>query len=107
MPRPAQHSANDSVPDSSVLTVTVTPRSRQSLVELLPDGSLRVRVTPPPADGAANLAVLRVLADALGLPRSALTITSGQRGRRKRIVVSGIAPADLVARLRSMSATVR
>lgn len=107
MPRPASNSAIESHRDGSALTVTVVPRSRESAVDLLLDGSLRVRVTAPPVDGAANFAVLRVLADALHLPRSSLAIASGQRGHRKRITVSGIAPDDLAARLQSVSATHR
>jgi uncharacterized protein YggU (UPF0235/DUF167 family) len=104
MPRPARVTEIDLYRGGSALTVTVVPRSRESGVDLLPDGSLRVRVTARPADGAANLAVLRVLADALELPRSALAIASGHRARRKRIAVSGIGPDDLATRLQRVSA---
>jgi uncharacterized protein len=54
-----------------------------------PDGKeeLDVRVAEPPADGAANAALIRLLAVALGLARSRLTLVSGHTGRHKRIAI--------------------
>lgn len=53
------------------------------------DGTVQLRVTAPPADGAANEAVLRLLAAALGRPRRDLTLL---RGAAARIKLVGIAP---------------
>lgn len=53
------------------------------------DGLVQLRVTAPPADGAANEAVLRLLAAALGRPRRGLTLL---RGTTARIKLIGIAP---------------
>ncbi len=53
------------------------------------DGAVQLRVTAPPADGAANEAVLRLLAAALGRPRRDLTLL---RGATARIKLVGIAP---------------
>ena len=47
------------------------------------DGALVVRVTAAPVEGAANEAVARAVARALGVPASAVAIERGQRGRRK------------------------
>lgn len=49
-------------------------------------------MTAPPDKGAANLAVIALLADALDLPRSAFTLISGQTARTKRVSIS--APPD-------------
>ena len=53
------------------------------------NGTVQLRVTAPPADGAANEAVLRLLAAALGRPRRDLTLL---RGAAARIKLVGIAP---------------
>lgn len=53
------------------------------------DGTVQLRVTAPPADGAANEAVLRLLAVALDRPRRDLTLL---RGATARIKLVGIAP---------------
>lgn len=73
-----------------ILPVRVTPRSAEPGVgswRMAADGreELEVRVSAAPADGAANDAVIRVLADALGIPRSTMEIVSGQTSRHKRI----------------------
>ena len=83
----------------SVLSVIVVPRAARSAIEQLADGSIQVRVTAPPIDGAANVALLRFLAGVLDVPRSRLEIIGGASSRRKRITVSGLAPDELETRL--------
>ncbi|WP_374392369.1 DUF167 domain-containing protein [Sphingopyxis sp.] len=69
------------------LEVRVTPGARRDEVRIV-EGAVQVRVTAPPADGAANDAVLAVLAAALDLPRRDLTLL---RGAAARIKLIGIA----------------
>ncbi len=83
--------------DGVVVTVRVTPRARREGLEGAteiagPRGAepaLTVRVTAPPADGAANQAVLRLLAEAWRLPPSSLSIVGGASSRLKRILIRG------------------
>ena len=75
---------------SSLMSIRVTPRSaRPGIGEWKSDPGgrpfLEVRVAAAPADGAANDEVIKLLAKALGLPKSALTIVSGHTARLKRI----------------------
>ena len=66
------------------LNVRVTPRAARDAVEGFgPDGVLRVRVTAPPADGAANAAVTKLLAAALGLPARDIVLVAGAASRTK------------------------
>ena len=74
----------------AILSVRVTPRaSKPGIGEWTCDPAgrpfLEVRVSAAPAEGAANEEVVRHLAKALGLPKSSLTIVSGQSARLKRI----------------------
>lgn len=85
----------------SALSVVVVPRSGRSSIEQLADGAIQVRVTAPPADGAANTAMLRFLADLLDVPRSRLEIISGASSRRKRITIRDLTPAELETRLQA------
>ncbi len=80
------------------IAVRLTPRAALDRVDGVVDGSLRCRVTAPPVDGAANEALLRLLARELGLPRSAVTIARGATGRTKLVEVDGPSPAELRAR---------
>jgi len=60
------------------------------------DGAaLHVRVTARAAEGAANRALIQVVADALGVRRSAVSLVMGKRSRDKVVEVSGLDPTSL------------
>lgn len=87
----------------ALLSIRVTPRSaRPGIGEWKSDPAgrplLEIRVAAAPADGAANDEVTRLLAKALGLPKSALTIVSGHTARLKRIEVP-LTDVEIRARL--------
>jgi uncharacterized protein len=70
----------------SAMTVHVTPRSRKDeLTGITPDGTLRVRLAAPPVEGAANKALLELLAHILGVRASSLEIIGGEKGKDKII----------------------
>ncbi|HEX6270783.1 MAG TPA: DUF167 domain-containing protein [Anaerolineales bacterium] len=72
----------------SALAVRVTPRaSRNEIVEMLDDGTIKVRLAAPPVDNEANRALIEFLADILGVPKSRLDIVAGETGRDKLIAV--------------------
>ena len=87
------------VPGGAVLDVRVIPRAGRTGLAGTRGGALLVRVAAAPVDGAANDALLVTLAEALQVPRRALTLVSGDRSRSKRIRVAGHSAADLRARL--------
>jgi len=62
------------------------------------DGALRVRVDAPPVEGAANQALVRVLAAELGVARRSVRLVAGAAGRRKLVVVEGLQADEVVAR---------
>jgi len=55
-------------------------------------------VAAPPIDGAANLALLRLIADELGVPRRDVRLIAGANGRTKVVVVDGIDPDRVLGR---------
>jgi len=67
--------------------VRVTPGASRDEVKLT-DGVVQLRVTAPPADGAANDAVLRLLAAALDRPRRDLTLVRGAGARIKLVAIA-------------------
>lgn len=72
----------------SALAVRVTPRaSRNEIVEILDDGTVRVRLATSPADDEANAALVEFLSEILGVPTSKLDIVAGMVGRDKLISV--------------------
>ena len=72
----------------AALAVRVTPRaSRNEIVELLDDGTIKVRIAAPPADNEANEALIEFLSDILGVAKSRIDIVAGTAGRDKLITV--------------------
>lgn len=71
----------------SVLTICVSPRSSRNRHEVDSDNTIRVWLTAPPVDGAANKAVVAHVAGLLGVPPSRIQIVLGQSSRTKRLRV--------------------
>ncbi len=79
--------------------IHVQPRSKRPGVDGVHGDALRVRVQAPPVEGAANEAVVAVLAEALGVPARAVRIAAGQSGRQKIVDVDGVDAAVAMSRL--------
>ena len=82
-----------------VLRVFVAPRSASTKVLGLHDGMVKVALTAPPVDGAANKALIAFLAKMLGVSKSSVTIVQGETSRRKTVSVEGIEPEEVIRRL--------
>jgi uncharacterized protein (TIGR00251 family) len=78
----------------------VQPRASRSEVVGAHGGALKVRLQAPPVDGAANAALVELLAESLGVPRRAVRIVAGESSRSKTVDVDGVEQA-LVERLAS------
>ncbi len=72
----------------SALAVRVTPRaSRNEIVGLLEDGTIKVRIAAPPSDNESNETLITFLAEVLGVPTSRLDIVAGLTGRDKLVSI--------------------
>lgn len=81
------------------MSVRVQPRASKNEIAGWQEGTLRVRLTAPPVEGAANQALVEFLAEALGVRRADIALVSGGKSRTKTIEVSGLSDAELAARL--------
>lgn len=81
------------------LRVRVQPRASRTELAGRHGDALKVRLTAPPVEGAANEALLRFLAERLGVSRSAIRLLSGASGRAKVVTVDGVTPEAARARL--------
>jgi uncharacterized protein len=71
------------------LTVKVQPRSSRKGLSVIGD-VLKVNLTAPPADGAANEQLIELLSEELGIRKSAIRIVKGASSRNKLIEVEGV-----------------
>ncbi|HEY48497.1 MAG TPA: DUF167 domain-containing protein [Dehalococcoidia bacterium] len=83
----------------ATIQVHVQPGARSNELSWLEDGILRVKVTAPPRKGRANQALVALMAEVLGVPKSAVQIIRGTTGRRKLLAIQGLDSGELKKRL--------
>lgn len=82
-----------------LLQVRVQPRARVERVEGVQGERLRLRLTAPPVDGAANTACIALLAKTLGLSRAQVQLQSGMKSRDKLVHITGMTLPEVAAAL--------
>lgn len=73
-----------------LLTITVKPNARDSVLEQDADGRWTARLRAPPVDGKANAALLALVAAHFGCPKSRVSLVGGAASRTKRVEVAGL-----------------
>jgi uncharacterized protein YggU (UPF0235/DUF167 family) len=81
------------------IAVKVSAGAARTVIRGWQDQFLRVHIVTAPERAKANAALVALLAQALGLPKSAISIIRGEHSTRKTLMVSGLSEADVVARL--------
>jgi len=93
-----------SVRDTSAgvsFAVKVQPRARKNAITGVVGDALKLALTAPPVDGRANEACIEFFAKLLEVPRSSVTIASGETSRNKVIRVAGLSADEVQRRLRA------
>lgn len=85
----------------TLLNVWIQPKAAKTSFVGIYGDSIKIAVKSPPVDGKANDECLRYLAELLQFPKSAFSIKTGHKGRRKRIYVDGITPEKIISELGS------
>src|SRR5215831_14794418 len=88
-------------PDGVLLSVKVQPRASKNEIGGVLGEELRIKVTAPPVDAAANEALIRLLADMLDCPRSRVELVRGHTARHKVIKLHGMAATEVAGKLGS------
>ena len=83
-----------------LITIRVVPRSGRNHLEWEQE-ILKARLTAPPVDGAANEALIALLAERLSLPKRAISIVRGGTARLKTVEISGLTEAEVKRKLQS------
>jgi uncharacterized protein len=87
-----------------LLTIRVIPRSKKNVLQweegdTPTGGTLKARLTAPPVDGAANEALIALLAERLHLPQRAIRLVRGATSRQKTVEIDGLTVDELRSRL--------
>lgn len=86
-------------PEGVCLAVKVQPRAAANAVAGVLGNELKVKVTAPPVDSAANESLVAFLAEILSCPRNAVRIMRGHTSRHKQILITGVTPDEIARRL--------
>jgi len=78
------------------LTLHIQPGARRTECAGQHGDALKIRLAAPPVDGKANAALVKFVAEALGLPNTAVNLKSGQNSRRKVLEVRGTTTEEIV-----------
>ena len=79
--------------------VKVHPRARKNAITGMVGSALKLSLTAPPVEGRANQAVIEFFAELFEIPRSSVTIASGETSRNKVVRIAGLTKAAVAARL--------
>jgi uncharacterized protein (TIGR00251 family) len=93
------HSAITASPGGVRLQLRIQPRASRSEVVGLHGDTIRIRLAAPPVDGAANEALVELLAERLGVARAEVRIRAGLSGRSKLVDVRGVSLVEAAQRL--------
>jgi uncharacterized protein (TIGR00251 family) len=81
--------------DGIILSLHIQPRASKNEVCGIQENALKIRLTSPPVDGAANKLCREFLAGLFDVPKSSVEIIAGETSRHKRVRISGNDPARL------------
>jgi uncharacterized protein len=85
----------------TAISVKVIPRAKKNEVAgLMEDGSVRIRITAPPVEGAANQALVEFLSHLLNIHKNQIEIVAGLSSERKLVSLLGISPQSVEGILR-------
>jgi uncharacterized protein (TIGR00251 family) len=84
-------------PDGIVFNIHVQPRASRCEICGPKDGELKIRLTSPPVEDAANKQCVELIAKALGIAKSRVSIKSGAKSRHKVVKVEGVDPSSLLS----------
>jgi uncharacterized protein len=86
-----------------LLRLRIVPRASRTEIAGIQGGMVRIRLAAVPLGGAANEALIRFLAERIGVPRSAVRVASGRTSRSKVVVISGVSLEEVQVGLRAES----
>ena len=83
----------------TLIRLRVQPRASRERLEGVRDGYVRLRLTAPPVDGAANAACIAFLARIFDISRAQIRIQAGEKRREKLLHITGMTPAQVATAL--------
>lgn len=80
----------------ALLDITVSPKSSRSEIIIDEGGIIKIYLNSPPSEGRANRELIERLSRSIKIPKSGISIVKGEKGRKKRVLVRGLAKEEII-----------
>lgn len=84
---------------TTTLDITVVPKSSRSEIKFTED-NIKVYLNSPPAEGKANVELIKLISKKIHVSKSSIKIVSGEKSRQKRISIEGFTREDILKLLK-------
>jgi len=92
---------NNTMAVKSIIDITVSPKSSRSTINIDANKNIKVYLNAPPVDGKANSELIALISKKLRIPKGAITIISGAKGKKKRIEIDGMSSETILEKFTS------
>jgi uncharacterized protein len=86
----------------SILNITVSPKSSKKRISIDENNFMKVYLTSPPVDGKANEELIALFSKSLKVPKSDIEIISGEKSKKKRLMILGLTIEEIISKLKSL-----
>jgi len=93
------HSWIRELSEGLLISINVQPRSSKTEIIGMHENSLKIKLTSPPVEGAANSLLIRFIAKELGISKSRIDLKSGEKSRKKKLIIKGCSKEEVIQKL--------
>ncbi len=79
-----------------LISINVQPRSSKTEIIGMHQNSLKIKLTSPPVEGAANSLLIKFISKELGIAKSKIVLKSGKKSRSKRLILNGCSKEEVI-----------
>ena len=82
-----------------LISINVQPRSSKTEIIGMHQNSLKIKLTSPPVEGAANSLLIKFISKKLGIAKSKIVLKSGEKSRQKKLIIKGCSKEEIIKKL--------
>ena len=83
------------------IDINACPKSSKSEICIDKTGSIKIYLNSPPVDGKANIEIIKLLSQKLKIAKSYISIDKGEKGKKKRVLITGMSTEEVLKKLHS------
>ncbi len=89
----------EEIKEGLLICINVQPKASKTEIVGIHKDALKIKLTSPPVDGAANSLLIKFISKELGIAKSRINLRSGERSRQKKIIIEGMSEKEFLKKL--------